>query len=181
VICATIRVVVLDWRELSGLTAGELQVALLAELDVVMGGRSDQEEDELLARLPAPLRVMWVLSWLDFEVTQGSLLAYFYNPHGRHAAQAVQALREIGAVGMADVVLRAAESVAAVSEEWAARRDEMNREQEYSVLHPYVGLSNADQLSELTEQYWAAAEAEAWWGDQLDAFLSSAVDAEARR
>ena len=73
VACATIRVVVLDWRELSGLSSGELQAALLAELDVVMAGHSYQEEDELLPRLPAPLRVMLVLSWLEFEVTQGSL------------------------------------------------------------------------------------------------------------
>ncbi len=181
VACATIRVVVLDWRELSGLSSGELQAALLAELDVVMAGHSYQEEDELLARLPVPLRVMWVLSWLDFEVTQGSLLAYFSNTPGRHAAQAVQALRDIGAAGMADVVMRAAESVTAASEEWAARRDEMNRQPEHSVVRPYVALSNADQLVELTDQYWAAADEEGWWGDKLDAFLSRPVEAEARR
>jgi hypothetical protein len=173
--------VVLDWRELSGVSSGELQAALLAELDVVMAGHSYQEEDELLARLPVPLRVMWVLSWLEFEVTQGSLLAYFYNTHGRHAAQAVQALRDIGAAGMADVVMRAAESVTTASEEWAARRDEMNRQPEHSVVRPYVGLSNADQLAELTDQYGAAADEDGWWGDKLDVFLSRAVEAEARR
>jgi hypothetical protein len=57
----------------------------------------------------------------------------------------------------------------------------MNRQPEYSVVRPYVGLSNADQLAELTDEYWAAADEEGWWGDQLDAFLSRAVEAEARR
>ncbi len=181
VYCATVRVMVLEWRELSGRSPGEVQAALLAELDLVMGGLSHEEEDELLASLPEPLRVMWVLNWLDFEVSQGSLLAYFFNAHGRHAALAVQALREIGAVGMADVVMRAAESVAAAREEWASRRHDMNRELEYSVVRPYVGLSNADELSELTELYWAAADEGKWWGDKLDAFLTSAVEAEASR
>ncbi|MFF5233314.1 DUF4375 domain-containing protein [Dactylosporangium sp. NPDC000521] len=162
---------VLNWRELSGLPAGDLQSALSAELEVVMAGLSSQEEDELLARLPAPLRVFWVLDRLDFEVTQGSLLAYFSNSHGRHAAHAVQALRDIGAAGMAEVVVRAAGSVAAAAEERAARRDEMNRQPEY----------HASQLGELTDQYWAAADEDGWWGDKLDAFLARAVNAEADR
>lgn len=175
-----IRVVVLDWRQLADLSSGELQSALLAELDTVMGGLSDQEEDELLAGLPAPLRVMWVLSWLDFEVTQGSLLAYFSNSHGRHVAQAVQALCDIGAVGMAGVVREAVESVAGVGGEWAALRDQMSQQPEYAVVRPYVGLSNAERLEELTAQYWTVADEENW-GDKLDAFLSKAVEAEARR
>jgi hypothetical protein len=125
-----------------------------------------------------PLRVLWVLDWLDFEVSQGSLLAYFFNSHGRHAAQAVQALRDIGAVGMASVVMQAVALVAATSDEWAARRDELGREKEYAVARPYVGLSNAEELSELTDQYWAAADEESW-GDKLHAFLSRAVEAKA--
>lgn len=176
--CATIRGVVLDWRKLNGLCSSELASALQAELDTVMRDLSDQEEDELLARLPVPLRVLWVLDWLDFEVSQGSLLAYFFNSHGRHAAQAVQALRDIGAVGMASVVMQAVALVAATSDEWAARRDGLGREEEYAVARPYVGLSNAEELSELTDQYWAAADEESW-GDKLHAFLSRAVEAKA--
>ena len=41
-----------------------------------MNGLPDQQEDEQLARIAVPLRVMWLLEWLDFEVTQGSLIAY---------------------------------------------------------------------------------------------------------
>jgi Domain of unknown function (DUF4375) len=178
--CATIDDVVLDWRKLDGLSSPGLTSALQAELDSLTQGLSEEEEDELLARLPAPLRVLWVLEWLDFEVSQGSLLAYFFNSHGRHAAQAAQALRDIGAVRMASVVMRAAESVAAASGEWAARHDELNRAGEDAVVRPYGGLSNAKHLSELTDQYWAAADEERW-GDKLDTFLTRAVAAEAYR
>nr|BFE60566.1 hypothetical protein GCM10020063_050920 [Dactylosporangium thailandense] len=172
----------LSWQELRGLPAGDLQAVLLTELDVVMAGRSERDEDELLAGLPAPMRVLWVLSWLDFEISQGSLLAYFSNTHGRHAAQAVQALRDIGAAAMADVMVLAIASVAAVTGEWADRREGMNGLPEHSVARPDAGLSNAERLAELTDRYWTAAEQEeTWWGDKLDAYLARAVDAEARR
>jgi Domain of unknown function (DUF4375) len=172
--------VVLDWRKLDGLSSSELTSALQAELDSVMKGLSDDEEDELLARLPVPLRVLWVLDWLDFEVSQGSLLAYFFNTHGRHAAQAAGALRDIGATRMASVVMRAAESVAAASSDWADRREELIQGTQHAVARPYVGLSSAEILSELTDEYWAAADEERW-GDKLEAFLSRTVPAEAHR
>jgi hypothetical protein len=143
----------------------------------MMGGLSEQQEDERLAGLPAPLRVMWLLSWLDFEVIQGSLLAYFYNSHGRHAAMAEQALRDIRAIQMADVLRRARHSVDAVSEQWAAQRAVLSVP--HAVVRPYEGLPNVEELVELTDLYWAAADEEDW-GDKLDAFLSTAVAQEAR-
>lgn len=82
-----------------------------------MRGLSDQEEDDLLARIPSPLRVLWALDWLDFEMSQGSLLAYFFNAHGRHARPAAQALRDIGATRMASVIQQATDSVTAASGE----------------------------------------------------------------
>lgn len=96
-----IPVMGLDWRQLAGLPSGELQSALLAELDTVMGGLSD--------------------------------------------------------------------------------RDEMNRQPESRWFDkPYVGLSNAGRLEELTVQHWTIADEEKL-GDKLDAFLSKAVEVEARR
>jgi hypothetical protein len=118
--------------------------------------------------------VLWVLDWLDFEVSQGSLLAYFFNSHGRHASLAVQALRDIGALRMASVVRQAAESVAATSSEWTDRHDEIDDRPAHATRLPYAGLSNADYLGELTEQFWAAANEECW-GEKLEAFLSNAV------
>jgi hypothetical protein len=56
---------------------------VLEYLDAVMAGRSDEAEDALLAVLPRPLQALWLLSWLEFEVSQGSLLAYFFNSAGR--------------------------------------------------------------------------------------------------
>ena len=59
-----------DWRLLAGLAPNDLQVALLAEVDAVMAGQPGPEEDRLLLTLPEPLRAMWLVNWLDFEVSQ---------------------------------------------------------------------------------------------------------------
>ncbi|HEU5392827.1 MAG TPA: hypothetical protein VFV73_43760 [Streptosporangiaceae bacterium] len=71
-----------DWRLLADLSPGDLQTALLAQADAVLDGRSGPGEDRLLPSLPEPARAIWLLGWLDFEVTQGSLPAYFCNSHG---------------------------------------------------------------------------------------------------
>jgi Domain of unknown function (DUF4375) len=163
-----------DWRLLAGLAPDDLQRALLAEVDAVMAGQSGLEEDRLLQTLPEPLRAMWLVNWLDFEVSQGSLLAYFYNSHGRHAALAVGVLRRMGATRMADVVAEAAASWERASAEWAARRAEVDAAGEFAVVTPYKGLSNASELDRLTDQYWQAADDDDW-GSKLDAYLSGQV------
>jgi Domain of unknown function (DUF4375) len=164
----------LDWRQLAGLAANDLQAALLAEVDAVMAGQSGPEEDRLLSTLPEPLRAMWLVNWLDFEVSQGSLLAYFYNSHGRHAQLAVGVLRRMGADRVAEVVAEAAASYERVSAEWAARRAEMDAAGEFAVVRPYAGLSNASDLARLTGQYWQAA-ADDDWGSKFDAYLREQV------
>jgi uncharacterized protein DUF4375 len=163
-----------DWRFLEGLAPNDLQTALLAEAGAVMDRQSGPEEDRLLLTLPEPLRAIWLLNWLDYEVSQGSLLAYFYNSHGRHAALAVGVLCRIGANGMADVVAEAAASCERASAEWAARRAEVDAAGEFAVVKPYAGLSNARDLDRLTGQYWRAAD-EDDWGARLDAYLSEQV------
>jgi len=72
-----------DWAALEDLDDNQLAATLLEYLDAVMAGRSVEAEDALLAVLPWPLQALWLLSWLEFEVTQGSLLAYFFNSAGR--------------------------------------------------------------------------------------------------
>lgn len=163
-----------DWKRLAGLSPGDLQAALLAEVDAVMDGKSGPEEDRLLLALPEPLRAMWLLSWLDYDVSQGSLLAYFYNSHGRHAPLAVEVLRRIGANRMAAVLAEAAASYERASAEWAARRAEMDAVGEFAVVKPYAGLPDVGELARLTDQYWRAA-GDDDWGSRLDAYLSAQV------
>jgi len=163
-----------DWRLLADLTPGGLQTALLAQAGTVLDGKPGPEQDRLLPSLPEPIRTIWLLDWLDYEVSQGSLLAYFCNGHGRHARLAVEVLRRIGASRMADVVAEAAASYEHAFAEWAARRAELDALGEFAVVKPYAGLSNADDLIRLTDQYWQAAEDEDW-GSRLDAYLSEQV------
>lgn len=163
-----------DWRQLAQLAPNDLQMALLTEVDAVMSGQFGPAEDRLLLMLPEPLRAMWFLSWLDYEVSQGSLLAYFYDSHGRHAQLAIDVLRRIGAQRMAAVVAEAAASYDRASAEWAARRTEVDARGEFAVARPYAGLSNADELAQLTDQYWQAA-ADDDWGIKLDAYLREQV------
>lgn len=92
----------IDWRAAAELPARELEGLLLDEADSIMAGLSDEDEDRMLASLAEPLRAIWLLNWLDFEVCQGSLLAYFFNRHGRHATLATEVLRKLGASRMAD-------------------------------------------------------------------------------
>lgn len=163
-----------DWKQLAGLAPNDLQMALLAEADAIMGGQYGPEEDRLLAALPEPLRAIWLLNWLDYEVSQGSLLAYFYNSHGRHAQLAVGLLRRMGANRMADIVAQAAASYEPASAEWAARRAEVDAAGEFAVVKPYAGLSNARDLDRLTDQYWQAADDDDW-GSKLDGYLRQQV------
>lgn len=163
-----------DWRLLAQLAPGDLQTALLAEADAVLDGKSGPEEDRLLQALPLPVRAIWLLGWLDFEVSQGSLLAYFCNSHGRHAHLAIEVLRQVGASRMADVIAEAAVSYEDAFAEWAARRAELDAFGEYAVVKPYTSLSNTHDLARLTDQYWQAAD-DNDWGSRLDAYLGEQV------
>lgn len=131
-------------------------MGLLNWLDDAMRGHYGAEEDALLAGLHPPLNVMFLLNWLEFEVMQGSFLAYFANSHGRHATLAAQALRTIGATETASVLDRARHVFEANSGAWHARQEEMNQLQEYAVVTPYAGLPGVDALSDLTDEYWEA-------------------------
>lgn len=151
-----------DRLSLSALDAGGLQAQLFELLDEMMKGLDADQEDALIADLPDPLRV-WLLNWMSFEVMLGSLLGYFYNSHGRHARLAVEALREIGATDMASVLERASKTMDLHRAAWTANRAAIDRTAElYAVVRPYEELPNADELSDLTEEYWAAADHDDW-------------------
>jgi Domain of unknown function (DUF4375) len=163
-----------DWKLLADLPPADLQATLLAEADAVMNGQPGPEEDRLLPALPEPVRATWLLGWLDYEVSQGSLLAYFYNSHGRHARLAAGVLRRIGASRMADVVAEADASCERASAAWAVRRTEMDADGEPTGAKPSIGLSNARDLGRLTGQYWKAAADEDWCA-KLDTYLQEQV------
>lgn len=131
-------------------------MGLLNWVDEVMDGHDGAEEDSILAGLRPPLNVMFLLNWLDFEVMQGSFLAYFLNSHGRHARLAARALETIGAAQTASVLERARGIVEANAAAWNARNEELDQLEEFAVVRPYVGLPGADELSQLTGEYWDA-------------------------
>jgi hypothetical protein len=145
-----------DWQRLSNLDDGDLQMGLLNWLDEVMRGHHAPEEDAILAGLRPPLNLMFLLNWLEFELIQGSFLAYFSNSHGRHARLAAQALRMIGATETASVLDRARGVFEANSDAWHARQEEINQLEEYAVITPYAGLPGVNALSDLTDEYWEA-------------------------
>jgi hypothetical protein len=165
-----------DWASLADLDDDALQASLLEYLDAVMAGRPPQAEDALLAALPRPLQVLWLLNWLEFEVTQGSLLAYFFNTHGRHAALAVAALHDIGAERMAEILTEAAAVVAAHQAAWDTRRSDLSATPAWTVTQPYRGLPQADTLGgSMTSRFWEAAQTDDW-GQQLDEFVRRHFD-----
>lgn len=120
------------------------------------------------------MRAIWLLGWLDSEVSQGSLLAYFYNGHGRHAALAADVLRRIGVDRMADVVTEAAACYGRVSAARAARHAEIDSAGEFAVLKSYARMPCSGELDRFTDQYWQAA-ADDDWGSKLDSYLTEQV------
>jgi hypothetical protein len=147
---------------------------LLEYLDAVMAGRPAEAEDALIAAMPRPLQVLWLLNWLEFEVAQGSLLAYFFNSHGRHATLAVAALHDIGAGHMAQVLSEAA-AVAAHRSAWDKRRADLDELGEWTVTQPYRALPQADTLGgSMTNRFWEAAQTDDW-GEKLDEFMRRRV------
>ena len=164
----------LDWTLLAALEPGDLQARLLAEADAVMNGHDGEEEDRLLPSLPEPLRAIWLVDWMDFEICQGSMLAYFYNSHGRHARLAAGVLSRIGAAAMAGVLSEAADVYERSSAEWEARRAGNDALGEGTVLRPYKDLPGTDALSQLTRRFWDAAST-GDWGTKLDHYLAGQV------
>ena len=70
--------------------------------------------------------------------------------------------------------------MATSEDDWAAARATLNHPGQGAVIRPYAGMSNADWLSTLTDDFRSAAD-EDRCGDKLDAFLSRAVAARVAR
>ena len=169
-----------DWDGLTSLDPTEVTSRLQAWLDDVMQQKYGADEDELLAELPEPLHAIWVLNWMDFEVTMGSLLGYFGNSHRRHASEAVSALRKIGATGMASVLDRAISVYNANADAWDQRDQELSELDLYAVVRPYKDLPGVDELSELTDRFRELEKHEQWHRRLAD-FVHKAVAERASR
>jgi len=164
-----------DWTTLSTLEPMQLSRRLQEWLDELMKGKyGSEEEDQILGELPEPLQAVWVLNWMDFEVTMGSLLAYFGNGQMPHADAAIRALRMIGAEGMASVLERATAVYDTNADAWSKRDEELRQVEEYAVVQPYKWLPGVDELSKLTERYYEL-EREEGWRRRLAAYLQSWV------
>jgi hypothetical protein len=161
-----------DWADLPTLRGPALLDRLARNVDLIVDSAraAGQDEDAILSALPESLRVLWLTERLDFEVTQGSLLAYFMNSSARHAPDAAAALRRIGAEGMAGVLEDAMSVVGRHRDSWLQRRAELDDAPEFGVVHPYRELAGADELDALTDAYWNAADREAW-GEKLERYL----------
>jgi len=170
-----------NWHELDALDASTLTGRLLQNLDHLFEGKleSAEQEDATLDSLPEPLRVLWLLNWLDFEVSQGSLLAYFMNTHRRHAPAASAALRRIRAEATAGVLDEARAVVRREEKAWSARRAELDAHGQHAVAHPYRELAGAEELDRLTDRFLETADRDDW-GQKLVRYLVSQVDAVSR-
>ncbi len=64
-----------DWTGLETLDPIDLYWRVVANLDELPVFDVDADrEDETIASLPEPLRIVYVLNWMDFEVTQAPCL-----------------------------------------------------------------------------------------------------------
>ena len=166
-----------DWTSLSTLEPMELSRRLQEWLDELMKGKyGSADEDRILGELPEPLQAVWVLNWMDFEVTMGSLLAYFGNGQRRHVEVAIRALRTIGAPGMASVLERATAVYDTNADAWSVRDEEINQLEQYAVVQPYKGLPGVDELSELTDRYYELEKEERWRRRLADYLQRSVVE-----
>ena len=159
-----------NWQELQALDAGDLLSRLLENIDLVIAERAD-EEDVVLAQMPEALRVLHYLNWLDFEVTQGALSAYFMNSHGRHAPYASAALRRIGATAAAETLEQASDVVHRHAQAWAQRREDLDSAGEFAIVYPYRDLDGSEELDELTDRFRDALDDEDW-GEKLERYLA---------
>lgn len=152
--------------------------ALVDFLDGAMPAADPEEEDRALATLPLPLRDLWVLTWLESEVAEGSLFAYFWNAHGRHAALAVEALERIGATSLSELLGQALALVNEHDEAWQRARFALSARGVEAMAHPYKQLEGAAELDALSRRFsdemWGQ---EGGWGALLVAYLERARDA----
>lgn len=91
-------------RAWANLAPEDREAAMLEWLDTRQVLEPPEQALAWIDSLPAPLRVLHVLNWFDFEVSMGGLSGYFYNSAGRQAGRTAEALRTIGCPDSADVL-----------------------------------------------------------------------------
>jgi hypothetical protein len=104
----------------------------LRALACYMGINPREHAGELVRRrewdeLPGAVRTFVLADQLDGEVRNGGFLQYFSNPSGEYYKEALEALREVGAVHSLDILSRAVERFGASgpSRDRDARNDQL--------------------------------------------------------
>ena len=163
------------WAGLARSDDPNLYGTLQKWLDAAMKGKyGEPDEDTVLAQLAPPLRIVWVLGWLEFEVLTGGFNAYFMNDQRSHADMAADALRTIDAPRFAAIVERATEIFDTNADAWADRGDEIDQSEMYAVIKPYEELPGVEDLSKLTLE-WYEEERRQHWRRPLYDYLRRAV------
>ena len=93
-----------DWDGIADLDPSEVEQRLVANVDLLLAARpTGATEVATVSSWPEPLRTLWYLNWLQYEIDLGGMTGFLYNRNEQLAATAA-ALVRTGAVGSARVI-----------------------------------------------------------------------------
>jgi uncharacterized protein DUF4375 len=131
---------------LAALADSEVQYAILDYVHAKMDGRYDQQ-DAILASLPAGVRALYVISGVEDEVNNGGFNQYYWNSTGKFADQAVAAFEFFSARKHADL-MREANRI------HAAEQAEIEKFKEKDTLQAFSDSYKVSKLGPLDERFY---------------------------
>jgi len=131
---------------LASIADEELQYAILDYVHAKMEGRYD-EEDEILATLPAGVRALYVISGVEDEVNNGGFNQYYWNSSGKFADQAVAAFEFFSAHEHAEL-MREANRI------HAAEQGEIEKFKAQGTLQAFSDSYKVSKLGPLDERFY---------------------------
>ena len=131
---------------LAALADGEVQYAILDYVHAKMDGRYDQQ-DAILASLPAGVRALYLISGVEDEVNNGGFNQYYWNSTGKFADQAVAAFEFFSARKHADL-MREANRI------HAAEQAEIDKFKEKGTLQAFSDSYKVSKLGPLDERFY---------------------------
>lgn len=140
---------------LAGIPDDELVEAILDHICVVRVPNDAPDIEQREARLPAALRMLRAMFWLDAEVQNGGFNQFFYNSTGAHANEALEGFRRIGAVKTATVLERA---MALYLDELPYHAQVRERVLKEGTLQAFSESYQHTGLRELDDEYYSSGE-----------------------